>query len=728
MNGTNQQYTWMVPIGLLFIVTASVVVYVPAMRGDFIWDDDCYVQKNPLLRSDNGPRQIWFSLRQPSQYFPMVYTSFRFEYALWGLNPTGYHITNIVLHIINALLLWWVLRSLSLPGAWLAAVIFALHPVHVESVAWITERKNVLMVFFFFLSLLVWVRFAGRSHRSQRAWPMYVLSLLLYALALFSKATACTLPAALVLLLWLKSIRVDIKRWLQITPYVLLGSAVGLFTVWYERYRVGTGMLELGINPIERVLIAGRALWFYIGKLVWPVNLAFSYPSWEIDSSDLSQYGWLFACLVVVLAMWKWRDNLGRGPLAAIVFFVATLFPMLGFFSLYTFRYTYVADHYQYVASVGPIALLTAIGYQIANRIGKWGKRVAVVIAAFALVTLGTLTWQQCHIYKDLETLWRDTLKKNPDSWLANNNLAVLLIEQGALEEAIKHCRQALRINPDYVEGHNNLGNALAKDGKLDEAIEHFHQALKIKPDHIGAHNNLGRALAKKGKLDEAVGHYRQALRLNPNRPVVLYNLGEALRLQAKYDEAITCYKESLRLKPDQPGAHRNLAMILFRQGKLDEAIIHYEYSIQFKEDQPFVLNKLGENYFLRGEIKEAFRCWNKVLELEPEWVGAINNLAWIKATHPDTDIRNPDEAVQLALRACKLTEYNRADILDTLAVAYAAAGRFAEAIQAAEKAISAAEATNQPQLTEHIQHHLELFERGRPYYDSAQPGKKQGP
>ncbi len=357
--------------GTIVIIAACLLAYMPAMRAGFVWDDDQYVTNNELLAAPDGLWHIWFTTDSPSQYFPLTYTSFRLDYDLWKLNPAGYHITNIILHTANALLVWLLLRRLTIPSAWLAAVIFALHPVHVESVAWISERKNVLMVFFALLSILAWVDFAERSRNLQPSRNFYILSMLLYVLALAAKSTACTVPATLLLVLWLKNIPLNWKRWLQIAPFLLVGLASGLLTVWWEMHHQGTKFARLDLSLIDRFLIAGRALWFYIAKLIWPVNLAFSYPKWKIDANDPLQYSWLVACFAAAFALWYWRKKVGRGTIAAIVFFAATLSPVIGFISLYTFVYTYVADHYQYFASIGPIALVAAAGAKIFSKLNE---------------------------------------------------------------------------------------------------------------------------------------------------------------------------------------------------------------------------------------------------------------------------------------------------------------------------------------------------------------------
>jgi hypothetical protein len=502
---------------LLVIVAATLAAYIPAMQATYVWDDNEYVTDNPLIVDSDGLYRIWFSQDSPSQYFPMVFTSFRLEYNLWGFNPLGYHITNIALHIINAILLWLLLWYLSIPAAWLIAAIFALHPVQVESVAWITERKNLLMTFFFFLSLLAYLRFVNLSNKSQHAWPLYIVSLVLYAAALLSKTTACTAPVVLVLLLWFKNILLDRNRWLQIIPYVVLGLAMGLLTLWWELQHQGTARLKLGIGMLDRILLASRAIWFYLVKLAWPANLTFSYPKWQLNPSEPLQYLWVLACVVVGFCLWYWRKQVGRGSIVAVLFFVATLFPTLGIFPLYTFRYTYVADHYQYVASIGPIALVCAAGYYLTKHCG-WLRIFLIIIIGSALTALSFLTWRQSHEYKNEKTLWEDTLRKNPQSFMAYNNLGAILCSEGKFDTAITYFRKAIQIYPEYFEGYNNLAYALAtlpsiKKSDPNESIRLAKRAIELQkhPD-LNTLDTLAAAYASTGQFEKAVTTARTAL------------------------------------------------------------------------------------------------------------------------------------------------------------------------------------------------------------------------
>src|SRR5215831_4346300 len=387
----------------LVLTAVTILVYRPAWNGGFLWDDDVYITNNELLTAPDGLRRIWFSLDSPSQYFPLVYTTFRFEHALWGLNPTGYHWINLVLHISNALLIWAVLARLKIPGAWLAGAIFALHPVQVESVAWITERKNVLMGFFFLLTLLAWIAFV--DERTRRPWIFYCLALISYVLALSAKATACTLPAALFLILWLQKRPITMGRLIQIVPFIVLGVGMGLLAVWWERYHQGTNRdVFTFLSPIERILVASRAVWFYLSKIFWPSNLTFIYPRWKISPADLLDYIWVLMGIVAGVAIYFLRRYVGRSVEVAAAFFVATLTPVLGFIMLFTFRYTFVADHYQYLACIGPIALVSAGIISLAD-VFKQRRAFIFSVALFVVASLGALTWRQATMYGDIETL-----------------------------------------------------------------------------------------------------------------------------------------------------------------------------------------------------------------------------------------------------------------------------------------------------------------------------------
>jgi tetratricopeptide (TPR) repeat protein len=673
--------------GLLFgLILAAVTIfaYRPAWNGGFLWDDDVYIANNELLTAPDGVRRIWFSLDSPSQYFPLVYTTFRIEHAVWGLDPTGYHWVNLLLHIGNALLVWLVLARLKVPGAWLAGAIFALHPVQVESVAWITERKNVLMGFFFLLTLLAWIAFV--DGRTKRSWLFYVLALILYLLALSAKTTACTLPAALFLILWLQKKPISWKRVFQIIPFLVLGIAMGVLAMWWERYHQGTSRAVFTfLSPIERVLVASRAIWFYLSKLAWPSNLTFIYPRWDIAPTHLLNYAWLLAGVIVCGAIYFLRRYVGRSVEVAAAFFVATLSPVLGFIMLYTFRYTFVADHYQYLACIGPIALASAGLVNLAQ--ASKGSRNIIFSAALCLVAfLATLTWRQAAMYGNIETLWRTTLSRNLSCWMAHNNLGIVLFEKGQLDDAIAHYRTTLQMQPNFWDADYNLGTALLGKGQVDEAIFYCDKAVRMQPNDPDAQVALANALLQKRQIDDAIVHYEKAVAIRPDYFLARYGLGHSLLEKGMLDAAIEHSRAALLIQPNNADCHTVLAIALDEKGQSAEAVKHYE----------------------------------KALEISPQSVSALNNLAWLLATDSNASLRNGARAIQLARQANQVCGGTNALVLRTLAAAYAEAGQFGEAIESARTAMQLRRSQGDDSLAPELQQQIALYELGLPYRETA--------
>jgi tetratricopeptide (TPR) repeat protein len=668
------------------VVLAAVTIfaYRPAWHGGFLWDDDAYIINNELLTTLHGWQRIWFSLDSPSQYFPLTYSTFRIEHALWGLNTTGYHWVNLLLHVGNALLVWAVLARLGVPGSWLAAAIFALHPVQVESVAWITERKNVLMGFFFLLTLLGWIAFIDK--RTRRPWIFYCLALIFYVLALSAKATACTLPAALFLILWLQKKPITMRRLTQIVPFVVLGIGMGLLAVWWERFHQGTNRDVFPfLGPIERILVASRAVWFYLSKIFWPSDLIFIYPRWNISLADLLDYIWLLAGIAACGAIYFLRRYLGRGVEVAAAFFVSTLSPVLGFIMLFTFRYTFVADHYQYLACIGPIALASA---GIVSLSGKFAQYRAVIVSVALLVvaSLGTLTWRQASTYTDIETLWHTTLARNPECWMAHTNLGLVLLQKGKIDDGIAHYRSALQMQPDSWDAEYNLGTALLGKNQVDEAILHCERAVRMRPTDPDALVSLGDAVLQKGRTDEAIAHYQKAMMLHPDHFLARYSLGHALLEKGELDSAIQVCRSALLLRPSDADCQTTLAIALEEKGDPAEAIQHYQ----------------------------------KALELAPKSIPTLTNLAWLLATSPDATFRNGPKAFELAKQADRLVGGTNTLVLRTLAAAYAENGEFANAIRTAQSAMQLARMHGEDSLTTDLVQQIALYRLGMPYRDTA--------
>jgi tetratricopeptide (TPR) repeat protein len=580
------QRSWLLA---LVLVAVTFAAYEPTWHAGFIgWDDISYVTDNHALRSLGGLERIWVKPGTTPQYYPLVYTTLWVEYHLWGVQPFGYHLVNILLHGLNAVLVWLILRRLKLPGSWWAAAVYALHPVCVESVAWITELKNTQSGMFFFLSMLCFLRFRpldGRGTARVGDWRYYPLVLVMFLCALLSKTATCPLPAVLLLLVWWKTGRVERRDVLALAPLFALGIASGFTTSWMEKHYAGVRGSEWELSFVQSCLVAGRGLWFYAGKLFWPHNLTFIYPRWEIDTGLAWQYLFPLAALVVFIALWLLRRRIGRGPLVAVLCFAGTLVPALDFFNQYYFRYSYVADRLQYLACVGLISLAVSTGTMICERAGQRGRRLGALAAAIVLLILGVCTWRQARVYQDFETLWGDTLMKNPQCWVAHLNLANVFSREGKLNDAVGHYEEALRIKPDYVEAHANLAFALFRMGRTSEAIEHYQQALRIQPDYAEAHNGLGFALLQLGRPKEAIEHWEQALRIRPDYAAAHYNLGIALAQLGRVPEAIQHWEEAVRLKPDDAEMHYNLGNALRDQGRVPEAIDQYEQALRIQPD-----------------------------------------------------------------------------------------------------------------------------------------------
>jgi tetratricopeptide (TPR) repeat protein len=501
-----------------WLLLLCLAVYAPVRSAGFVWDDDQYVSTNRNLQDAAGLARIWLEPRTSPQYYPLVHTGYWLEHRLWGKDPRGYHVTNVLLHALSAVLLWRVLLRLRVPGALFAASLFAVHPVMVESVAWITERKNVLSLAFALGSLAAWLRFAppeDESPEPRRRRGAYALSLALFACGLLSKTVVFSLPAVIAVILWWKRGRLGVRDLLPLVPFLPLGAVAGLHTAWLEKHHVGAVGAEWALAPLERVLLAGRALWFYAGKLAWPEPMIFFYPRWRIDAAEPLQYVPPLAAAALVAALWAARGRIGRGPLAAVLLFGGILFPALGFVDVYPFRYSYVADHFQYHAAPVLLALFAAGATRAAARLEPGMRRLAPAAALLLLAALGALAYRQAHAYRDLDTLYRDVLAKNDGAWIAHLNLANSLSSQGRNAEGLPHARAAARLAPEIADAWNTLGGLLFLNAAaaptggrplLDESIAAFERAVAIEPGHVDALANGAVALEAAGRRSEAAG------------------------------------------------------------------------------------------------------------------------------------------------------------------------------------------------------------------------------
>ena len=610
--------------GLLFC--AVCIAYGPALQGGLLWDDVGHVTR-PSLQSLHGLWRIWFDFGATQQYYPLLHTAFWFEHRLWGGSLLGYHLMNVLLHAVAACLVVAIMRRLALPGAWLAGFLFALHPVCVEAVAWISEQKSTLSAVFYLASGLAYLRFDRTRRRTH-----YAIALALFVLALLTKTVTATLPAALLLVFWFQRGRIEWKRDAKpLLPWFGLAAAAGTLTAWVEWRYIGAQGTPYALTPVERCLVAGRAIWFYLGKLVWPRDLMFTYPRWHVDAGEWWQYLFPLAALAAAGGLWMVARQ-HRGPLAGFLYFAGTLFPALGFFNVFPFVYSYVADHFQYLATLGIIVPAASGLAMAAKRLPSATRRYVPACAVGLAAILGGLAWAQSGMYRDAETLYRETLVRNPGAWMAHNNLGMALAAiPGRLYEAIDHFQAALRSNPESAEAHDNLGLALLQvPGRMPEALAEIHEALRLSPGYAEVHMSLGLALTKiPGRSAEAVAEYRTAVGLRPGYAPAHSGLGDALSDAGRYTEAVAEYRTALRIDPDDSGTHVNLAAALMEiPGRLPDAIAECQAALRLDPKSPDAHFGLGNAYLkLQDRWPDALAEYQTALRRKPDFAKAHTNL-----------------------------------------------------------------------------------------------------
>jgi tetratricopeptide (TPR) repeat protein len=619
-------HSWLA--GALGLLGITAIAYLPAILGGFIWDDDAYVQHNAALRSLRGLWNIWAHTSATPQYYPLVHTTFWIEYHLWGAEGAaamGYKIINVLLHATSAILLWWLLRFLKLPGAWLAAAIFAVHPIQVESVAWITERKNVLSGVFYLLAFRTYFKAIGADGEWKTedgritSRSSYLLAFLFFLLALFSKTVTATMPAAMLLILWWKRGRLRLRDCLPLIPFFLVGMVMGGITGYLEHTQVGAHGTEWSaLTPVDRVLIAGRAIWFYAEKLILPIRLSFIYPRWNIDPRQWWQFAYPAGVVVVVTILWSLRRRIGRGPLTAVLFFIGTLFPALGFANVYPMRYSFVADHFQYLACIGLICLFVSI---------LTSAKLRAIVGTVLIVMLASLTFARGFAYKDRETLWRDTLSKNPDSWMAHTNLGHALHARGDDAGAGIQYQEALKDAPEVADTHLNAAIGRAMAGDFDGAIAECRRAIEINPSFVDAYANMAKAYLSKGNLSEAENAARRAIEIAPNYPLGHYMLARSLELSGRISQASSEYMAALASNPDDAEAHFHLANILVQMRQGAPAIEHYRAALEIDPRNKFAWVSLGDLLLASGRVDDARYCFQQALRIDPGMAPAKEGL-----------------------------------------------------------------------------------------------------
>ena len=677
----NRRRRYEAAVGSLAIVLLVGVIYYPALWGAFVWDDVIFAEE-PVIRSATGLWNIWFSpgdIKNEGHYWPIVYTTFWLEDKAWGSNPVGYHAFNVALHAVNSLLVWRLSARLAVPGAWLVAAVFAAHPLHVESVAWIIERKDVLSGLFYLTAALAWIRFAEAGGPGR-----YVLAFILFIAGMLSKSVVVTLPAALVIWHWWRSGTVTVWDGLRVAPLLLTGLAIAYADYGFYHSRE---VLDLGYSLAERILIGARALWFYVGKLVWPADLAIIHPLWEIDIAAIAAWAFVAAAAALAAGLWAARRRYGRGPFAGALFFAVTLSPVLGFVDYGYMQFSFVADRFQYLAGFGALAVLVGVGVRGAVRLPATGRRAAGVLAALLLAVLATLTWRLAGVYRDEVTLFSHIVAHNPNARDAHLNLGSALLGAGRVDEGLEASRiaavqrpdtagplanigrgllaqerftdaeqtlvRALALEPRDLSALQNLAEVRRRLGRVDEAEAGYRAVLAIDSDYALAHAGLGHMLAAVGRHEEGLEHLTRAVTLQPGlsiAPALYVQMAIAARELGRLDDAEAHLLRAIALRPQDRGPHLELAVLYALQGRHAEAEAQRHKARELLAGDPAALHTYAESLRKELRLEEAIATYEEALAANPDFAPAHAGLglALYEAKHYSEAVETMSQALEL--------------------------------------------------------------------------------
>jgi Flp pilus assembly protein TadD len=719
---------WAVPGVCVFLAAIVWAIFGQTLHYEFVnFDDDDYVYENPEVAQGLTLRGIvWaFTHFRSANWHPLTWISHMVDCQFYGLDPGGHHLTNVLLHTASAILLFLVMRRMTgFPwrSAFVAAV-FAVHPLRVESVAWVAERKDVLSGVFFMLTIAAYVRYARRPWSLAR----YGLVLFLFALGLMCKPMLVTLPLVLLLLDYWPLNRTATAAGGTITdrrdknhsliwkhlileklPLFGLAFASGVVTIFAQ-----AGTIEL-LTGVSFPLQVGNALisWVaYVGQMFWPSDLTVLYPfaAARVGISRVVLSSALLAAISTgVFVLRRHRPYF----LVGWLWYLIMLVPVSGILQV---GFQARADRYTYLPQIGLYIFLTWLAVELT---ASWRNRhwVCGIGALVILAALIASARTQTAYWLDSETLWTRALACTRDNRIAHNSLGNVLLQKGNVDEAIPRYQRALEIDPNYAQAHNNLGTALFLRGDVDGAISHYQRALQIKPDDAEARLALGNALLQKGNADEAISQYQRALETNPGFAEAHNNLGNALFRKGNMDEARTHYQRALQIEPGYAVARFGLADVLLRIGSLDEAISQYKEALQITPNNAAAHCNLGQLLLQKGSAAEAISHYQKALEIKTDYAKAQNNLAWVLATCSQASLRNANKALALSQRANELTGNANPAVLRTLAAAYAEAGQFPEAVATAERALQLAETQSDSALADALRSEMKLYRAGIPF------------
>ena len=623
--------------GAAVLSAATFFAYSPAIRGGFIWDDEGLLTQNRLIKQAGGLEQIWFST-EPIDYWPLTNTSFWLEWRLWGDRPTGYHATNLLLQVIASLLVWSVLRRLSIPGAFFAALLWAVHPVNVESIAWIAQRKNTLSIVFALTSVLWYLKAAryptdmkaidsdrGKARIQSRGW--YWLSVAAFFLAMLSKGSVAILPLVLLLIEWWRRGRITRNDCYRIAPFVLVAVPLTLINIWFQ-HQGGVGVIRQA-NFFERLADAGFVVWFYLSKALLPIDLAFIYPQPRIETASFAAWMPLMAALAIsgLLIFIRRASTWRRGTIFAWGSFCAALVPVMGLTDVYFMKYSLVADHYGYISLIA-VAAWTAAAISVWVRVNSFAvKCVTYIVAMMAIAALAWQSHAQSKLYESASVIYENALRVNPNSWMLHNNLSIELLHSGRIAESVDHARIATELNPLNAQTHTNLGNAYLQAGEIEAAIREFQAALDLDSDDVLAISDLGNAFLKSGRVGDAIGQYARAIRLDPTYVPAQNNLGSAYVQVGRVEDAIEQYQKSLKLDRDYAPAHNNLGNVYMKLGRVQEAIAEYRAALELNTEYASAHNNLGYALLQAGQVQDAMAECRTAVRLKQDYPEAHNNL-----------------------------------------------------------------------------------------------------
>jgi len=590
--------------GWPLLLIAVLAAYWPVFHAGFVWNDDTFLTANPLIAASDGLRRFWFST-QAADYWPLTSSSLWLEWRLWGMHAAGYHAVNLALHLVSVVLLWRILLRLAIPGALIGAMIFAVHPVNVESVAWITQQKNLLALVFYLASVACWWNALSPTRCAAPRAGWYSLSLAAFVLAMLSKGSVATLPLVLAgFLIWQR--RWTMRDWLPLVPFLLMAATLTLVNVWFQAH--GSEPAIRHVSPLVRLLGAGAVVWFYLGKALWPIHLSFFYPQWQVRPTELLWWLPLLLALATTAILWR----VSRPVFFGWLYFCIMLVPVMGLTDVYFMRYSLVADHYQHLALIGVAAGSGAVIAQLSS------SRLRLGIAA-TIVALGVgLSCRQCLFYRTAESLYRATLRENPHSALAHNNLGVLLMTSGQLPAATAEFESAVHLDPDFAEAENDLGVALAAAHRQPEAIGHYQRAVMLEAGFADAHYNWGVALRETGGAAAAREQFEQAVRLAPVNGKALNALGLADYEQGQNERAVQCFEQALHVNPRYADVQSNLGCALLKLGRVEQAAEHFEAAAKIDPDLPDLAYNLGVALARSGKLEAAIEEFQQAVKLKP--------------------------------------------------------------------------------------------------------------